>query len=584
MIKIPIFIIVHNQYEILKKSVESYEKYIKTPIEIIFHNVCSTYFETINYLKEKQNEGYIIYNSDKNDHHTVINSIKDYISKNPTCEYIVMTDPDIELNKVNGDILEFYIYLLNKLKKTTVGPMLKIDDIPDEYPNKKQCIEGHTIQFWSKPSKTILFKDKEYKYIECLTDTTFQLFSSKNIPTKFPHINSIRTLYPYDARHLDWYVNPNNLSPCQLYYLNNTNKISHWNNKNFNGKYYNNNINIINNFFINKYKYVYYYDKCKCSNNYNFGDFITPFIYKSLFLKNPILDINGGKKKADVVIGAGSILDRSTTNSIIWGSGFMFGNETIQNPKKILSVRGPLTRNRLLKLGIECPESYGDIGLILPYFYYPTVEKKYKLGIIPHYIDKPRFNEIYKNNDKDVKIIDVTEPIQNVINNILACEMTISSSLHGIIVSHAYNVKCMWIQITNKIGGGNFKYRDYYGSLKFDNYNEILPYIYTEQISTNETIKLINDYPNPIFPINTKSIMELCPFIDINKSSLTNLYNLNVDISSTINNTIISKKNNNKRKKSNNKRKKSNKKYLHNLKIRRKRRKRFLQRRKKLIG
>ena len=68
-------------------------------------------------------------------------------------------------------------------------------------------------------------------------------------------------------------------------------------------------------------------------------------------------------------------------------------------------------------------------------------------------MDKSKFSEIYKNNDKDVKIIDVTEPIQNVINYILECEMTISSSLHGIIVSHAYNVKSMWIKLTDKIGG-----------------------------------------------------------------------------------------------------------------------------------
>jgi pyruvyltransferase len=515
MTKIPIFIIVHNQYEILKKTVESYEKYIKTPIEIIFHNVCSTYFETIDYLNTKQREGYIVYKSEVNNHHTVIDSIQDYISKNPKCEYIVMTDADIELYQVNGDILDFYIYLLNKLNKITVGPMLKIDDIPDEYYNKKQAIVGHTNQFWKNPKETILFKNKNYQYINCSTDTTFQLFSSKNMPKTFPHSNSIRTLHPYDAKHLDWYVNPNNLSPCQLYYLNNTSNISHWNNKKWSGKYFNNNIHIINNFFINKYKYIYYFDKCKSHNNYNFGDFITPFIYETLFLKKPILDINGGTENKDVVFGAGSILINAKLNSIIWGTGFMFGNETIQKPKKILSVRGPLTRNRLLKLGIKCPDNYGDVGLILPYFYYPEIKKTYKLGIIPHYIDKTKFNEIYKNNDKDIIIIDVTEPIQNVINNILACEMTISSSLHGIIVSHAYNVKCMWIKITDKIGGGFFKFRDYYGSLNFNNYNEMLPYIYNKQISTNEIIKLINEYPNPIFPINTKSIIELCPFINI---------------------------------------------------------------------
>ena len=32
---VPIFIIVHNQFEILKKTIASYEKYIKTPFKII---------------------------------------------------------------------------------------------------------------------------------------------------------------------------------------------------------------------------------------------------------------------------------------------------------------------------------------------------------------------------------------------------------------------------------------------------------------------------------------------------------------------------------------------------------------------
>ena len=186
MEKIPIFIIVHNQYEILKKVVESYEKLIKTPIQIIFHNVCSTYFETINYLKEKENEGYIVYKSEVNNHHTVLNSINDYISKNPKCEYVVMTDADIQLNNINDDILEFYIYLLNKKNRISVGPMLKIDDIPDTYYNKKQAISGHGKQFWNRPREKIEFKGKKYEFINCKTDTTFQLLSTKNIPINFP--------------------------------------------------------------------------------------------------------------------------------------------------------------------------------------------------------------------------------------------------------------------------------------------------------------------------------------------------------------------------------------------------------------
>lgn len=515
---IPIFIIVHNQYDMLKKSVASYEKYIKNiPIEIIYHNVCSTYYETINYLEEKKKEGYIVYESKSNNHLSVLNSIKDYISNHPECEYVIMTDPDIELYNVNSDIIEFYLHLLKETKATSVGPMLKIDDIPDEYHNKQQAIRGHSCQFWKLPRHNMLFKGENYKFVSCGTDTTFQLFSVNNIPKTFPH-KSIRTLEPYAARHLDWYVCYDNITPCELFYQNNTTKTSHWNNKNWKGKYYNQAINIINDFFPNKYNYVYYYDKCKCRNNYNFGDFITPFIYNKLFLKEPILNINGGKDK-DVVIGAGSILCMANSKSIIWGTGFMYGNENIKKPKQILSVRGPLTRNRLLKIGIECPESYGDIGLILPYFYSPNNQKKYKLGIIPHYIDKDKFNGIYKKKDKDVLIIDVTEKIDKVINCITMCQMTISSSLHGIIISHAYNVKSMWIKISNSIGGGNFKYRDYYGSLNIENYDNMLPYTYKEQISTDDTIKLINEYPNPTFPINTKPILELCPFINIKKTS-----------------------------------------------------------------
>ena len=509
---IPLFIIVHNQYEVLKRSLASFENCINTPIEIIFHDVNSFYFETLNFLKQKEIDGYKVYRSNVNNHHNVLDSIKDYLSKNKQCEYVIITDPDIELFKVNmgnsNDILNVYIDILNKTNKTSVGPMLELFDIPDEYLFKNHALELHNIQFWKKPRKKHMYKNTEYSYIECNTDTTFQLLKTSNIPKSFPYSNSIRMLAPYSARHLDWYITPNNLYPSTIFSHFTSSKISHWNAAN-----YANAILTHNN--PPKYDHIYYYNACKCRNNYNVGDYITPFIYKKLFNKNPIHSKTGGYDNKPVIFGAGSILQDCNKNSIIWGSGFMFGTENIHEPKKILSVRGPLTRDRLLKLGYDCPAIYGDIGLILPYFYYPEKKKKWKLGIIPHYVDKQIIDKLYSNK-QNIKILDVTKPIDKFIDDLVQCEYTVSSSLHGIIFSHAYNIKTMWIKISDKIAGKGFKYRDYYGSLNID-YTKIQPFSLNKEVSTEKIIKLIKEYNNPDFPINTKHIIEICPFIKINK-------------------------------------------------------------------
>ena len=237
---VPIFIIVHNKFEILKQTIASYEKYIKTPFKIVYHNVATTYEPTLQFLKEQELLGRVVYNTKINDHHTVTQTIDDYYQKHPLCEHYVMTDPDIELDNVNGDILELYIHTLKETKAVSVGPMLRIDDIPDYYSRKDMAIDYHTQQFWSQDKFIIPFKKEKYRFIACSTDTTFQLCSFKNRPTRFPHPESIRFFSPYSARHLDWYIDPNNLTPCQKYYQQTASDISHWNkskwNKEWNGK------------------------------------------------------------------------------------------------------------------------------------------------------------------------------------------------------------------------------------------------------------------------------------------------------------------------------------------------------------
>src|SRR5690606_8857665 len=101
----------------------------------------------------------------------------------------------------------------------------------------------------------------------------------------------------------------------------------------------------------------------------------------------------------------GSILHHVTKDSIVWGSGIIDKQQPIEKAD-FLAVRGPHTREFLLELGYECPEVYGDPALLLSKHYYPEIEKKYKIGIIPHYHDYKIISETYK-DEPEILVIDL---------------------------------------------------------------------------------------------------------------------------------------------------------------------------------
>lgn len=169
-------------------------------------------------------------------------------------------------------------------------------------------------------------------------------------------------------------------------------------------------------------------------------------------------------------LSVGSIIHHSTKNSIVWGSGIIDRNQFIEKAD-FRAVRGPQTRKYLLKLGYSCPEVYGDPALLLPKYFNPEVKKKYKVGVIPHYNDFKMVSKMYE-EENDIIVIDLmTLDIEEVTQNILQCESTISSSLHGVIVSHAYNIPSLWVEFSDKIFGDGIKYRDYLESVEIPFYN-----------------------------------------------------------------------------------------------------------------
>jgi pyruvyltransferase len=169
----------------------------------------------------------------------------------------------------------------------------------------------------------------------------------------------------------------------------------------------------------------------------------------------------------------GSILHRLHESSIVWGSGLIKEGMLLNTkPKRVYAVRGPLTRKELLKNNIECPEVYGDPALLAPFFYKPKNDiKKYKYGLLPHYIDKyhPFVKEFSKRDD--TLLIDIEGNYNkwtDLIDLMLSCENILTSSLHGVIISDSYQIPNVWIKATDGVTGNGFKFRDYYLSVNKD--------------------------------------------------------------------------------------------------------------------
>jgi pyruvyltransferase len=201
---------------------------------------------------------------------------------------------------------------------------------------------------------------------------------------------------------------------------------------------------------------------------YNWGDVLNPILFEWLSGLSPVYISTGDSSDTHRYICIGSILPPCSPNSEIWGSGFMsppWESTPIIAPKRIHAVRGPLTRDIFLKRGISCPKVYGDPALLCPMFYFPEVRKVYKLGIIPHYVDQGNHWIKWKEKEKNVLVIDILSGVEKVIDEILSCEMIISSSLHGIIAADAYGVPSLWVEFSDKVGGEGFKFRDYFMSV-----------------------------------------------------------------------------------------------------------------------
>jgi hypothetical protein len=174
------------------------------------------------------------------------------------------------------------------------------------------------------------------------------------------------------------------------------------------------------------------------------------------------------------LIGAGSVLgwlDREPTKKprVIWGAGLMHEESTALLPNDlIVSVRGQLTLERIVGKSSAHTSldsvGLGDPGLVTSLaFAHTKPADPSSILFIPHLVDRNSMElRQLLSSVPESKVLDVTRDPRALCAEISQARMVLSSALHPLIVADSYGIPNARIILSDRIHGGDFKFRDYY--------------------------------------------------------------------------------------------------------------------------
>lgn len=195
----------------------------------------------------------------------------------------------------------------------------------------------------------------------------------------------------------------------------------------------------------------------------NCGDVLTPVLLERLGHQVEYADA----EQADFMF-IGSIASHASHGVTVIGSGLGERSQYLHPGANWLAVRGPLTGERITDCGGRNPEVFGDPALLMPLLYDKPVASHNVVGVVPHYVDLDDPQVLA--NDWNV-INPLGDPLR-VIDQIRKFTPILSSSLHGIILAHAYGIPAAWVRLSDKLFGDDVKFADYAASVGI----ELKPY------------------------------------------------------------------------------------------------------------
>ena len=175
------------------------------------------------------------------------------------------------------------------------------------------------------------------------------------------------------------------------------------------------------------------------------------------------------------------------------------------------AVRGRYSAEMLANQGFGFCDVWGDPALLLPLVYLPKVSFRYDVGIVPHISEYSFFRKRYS----EYHVVDLhTTKVEQVIQEIVSCKMVLSTSLHGLIVAHAYGIPALWIK-KNNIGTDGIKFYDYFSSVgisEYDGFTDIDELL--KLVEANSLDKETLDLQLPKYPLAgiQERLLSVAPF------------------------------------------------------------------------
>jgi hypothetical protein len=233
----------------------------------------------------------------------------------------------------------------------------------------------------------------------------------------------------------------------------------------------------------------------------NFGDMLTPMLFD--YFNVPY---EWASAEHANLVGIGSLCEKipASFKGVIWTSGNLLSDHRNRFPEaQVVALRGKLTQGRT-----ECSTSdsvlLGDGGLLC-HLLAPPVRKRYKLGVIPHYVDHDhRILKRIANTSTEICVIDVCDEAHSVIRQVAQCDNILSSSLHGLILADSLGIPNRWLKAFGEVIGAGFKFRDYYSAFGIEPPQPLVPRP-TDTLDT--LLPQIGDYDRPNLAQLQESIM-----------------------------------------------------------------------------